>query len=90
MLASGNGDPLVCVLNLLRTVRGEVPYERVKGIDRTLIDTPASYGHPRFLADATWLIETYEPRLDVDDIDINALSAMDGDFVYDTFVKGGS
>ena len=38
MKASGNGTPQTCVQNLLKTTRGEVPYERIKGIDRSLID----------------------------------------------------
>ena len=41
MKASGNGTPQTCVQNLLKTIRGEVPYERIKGIDRTLIDKPS-------------------------------------------------
>ena len=41
MKASGNGAPEICVQNLLKTIRGEVPYERIKGIDRTLIDKPS-------------------------------------------------
>ncbi len=40
MLAQGNSDPRVCALNLLRTIRGEVPLERTKGIDREHIDKP--------------------------------------------------
>ena len=39
MKASGNGAPEICVQNLLKTIRGEVPYERITGIDRTLIDS---------------------------------------------------
>ena len=42
MKASGNGTPETCVQNLLKTIRGEVPYERLKGIDRTLIDRSTS------------------------------------------------
>ena len=41
MKASGNAAPETCVQNLLKTIRGEVPYERIKGIDRTLIDRPS-------------------------------------------------
>lgn len=89
MLAKGNGDPMVCTLNLIRTVRGEVPYERVKGIARELIDKPVSQSRQQFMADAQWLVETFEPRLDVNDIDINSLAAMTGDFVYTTYVRGG-
>ena len=32
MKASGNGAPEICVQNLLKTIRGEVPYERIKGL----------------------------------------------------------
>ena len=45
MKASGNAAPETCVQNLLKTIRGEVPYERIKGIDRTLIDKPLSLIH---------------------------------------------
>ena len=89
MLSKGNSDPMVCTLNLIRTVRGEVPYERVKGIARELIDKPVSQSRQKFMADVQWLVETYEPRLDVNDIDINSLAAKTGDFVYTTHVKGG-
>ncbi|MDR1409877.1 MAG: hypothetical protein LBJ12_06395 [Oscillospiraceae bacterium] len=40
MLATGNGIAAVCTGNLVQIVRGEAPYERLKGIDRTLIDQP--------------------------------------------------
>jgi hypothetical protein len=40
MRASGNGSPEVCAANLLRIVRGEVAYDRVRGVDGTLIDKP--------------------------------------------------
>ena len=33
MLAKGNGDKRVCVNNLLAIVRGEVPYDRIRGLD---------------------------------------------------------
>ena len=38
MLAKGNGTPIQCVQNLLSIIRGEVPFERVKGLDARLID----------------------------------------------------
>lgn len=90
MLARGNGDPLVCATNLIRTIRGEVPYERVKGISREIIDKPASRGRPEFMSNVQWLIETYEPRLDVNNIDITALSAANGNFNFNTYVKGAN
>ena len=40
MRAQGNGLPQVCAANLLRTVRGEVAYDRLRGRDGALIDQP--------------------------------------------------
>ena len=37
MRANGNGAPNVCASNLLRLIRGEVPYERIKGLDPRMI-----------------------------------------------------
>ena len=51
MKASGNGAPEICVQNLLKTIRGEVPYERIKGIDRTLIDKPSETAATDLAAD---------------------------------------
>ena len=67
MLASGNSSPQVCALNLLRTFRGEVPYVRTKGIDRALIDMPATESW-RVDADAEWVVRSYEPRVTLDEV----------------------
>ena len=67
MLASGNSAPQVCALNLLRTFRGEVPYARTKGIDRALIDMPATESW-RVDADAEWVVRSYEPRVTLDEV----------------------
>ena len=75
MKASGNGAPEICVQNLLKTIRGEVPYERIKGIDRTLIDKPTDLA-----ADVEFVVETYEPRVQLSDSDLKALTAQTGDF----------
>lgn len=79
MLATGNGRPQVCALNLVRTVRGEVPYARAKGIDRALIDLPSTERW-RVRSDAQWVVENYEPRVVVDDVTLDVLTdGMDGD-----------
>lgn len=90
MQASGNGKPMQCVANLLRIVRGECTYDRVKGIDPTLIDQPETVSKPLLIADAKWLIKTYEPRVDVKKIDLEALLAKEGNFMFeiDANVKG--
>jgi len=80
MKASGNGAPEICVQNLLRTIRGEVPYERIKGIDRTLIDKPSETAATDLAADVEFLVETYEPRVQLSDSDLKALTTQAGDF----------
>lgn len=80
MKASGNGEPMQCVSNLLQIVRGECPYDRIKGIDPTLIDQPTEIAAPLMQAEAKWLIKTYEPRVNVDDIDIKAITSQSGNF----------
>lgn len=80
MKAKGNGDPATCVGNLLRIIRGEVPYERMKGLDPRLIDRPSSIAAAELKADAEWLIENYEPRANLDSIDLDAALAEVGHF----------
>jgi phage baseplate assembly protein W len=80
MRASGNGAPALCVANLLRTIRGEVPFERLKGIDSAIIDAPAASEAARARTDIAWLLKTYEPRFDVQSVDLSALAAEHGAF----------
>lgn len=80
MKAKGNGEPAQCVGNLLRLIRGEVPYERLKGLDPRLIDKPSSTAGPELVADAEWLIENYEPRVNLESIDLEAELAQAGHF----------
>lgn len=80
MKANGNGEPMQCVANLLRITRGECPYDRIKGIDPTLIDQPTEIVVPLMRAEAKWLINTYEPRVNADEVDINAIASQNGNF----------
>ena len=80
MRASGNGHPQVCTQNLLQIVRGENPYERVKGLDPRMIDKPAETIAPEVMQEAEWLIETYEPRVGVNDILIRQEDGTDGGY----------
>ena len=79
MLSTGNGKTQVCVNNLLQITRGTVPYERVKGIDPRLFDQPAVAAKESMMADIEWLLETFEPRADLDDIDVEDLAIQMGD-----------
>ncbi len=78
MRSTGNSSPDVCASNLLRIVRGEVPYDRVRGRDGRLIDQPNVTDEAQ--ADAEWLLETYEPRVTVDNVEVMASNAANGDF----------
>lgn len=78
MKASGNGTPETCASNLLRIVRGEVAYDRVRGRDGALIDQPNAADEA--MADAEWLLEEYEPRVEVTDIAADNSGATSGDF----------
>lgn len=78
MKAHGNGTPETCAANLLRIVRGEVPFDRVKGLDAALIDSPNAIEDA--IADAEWVLETYEPRANVESGEVNPENALTGDF----------
>ena len=83
MKARGNGTPETCASNLLRIVRGEVPYDRVRGRDSTLVDQPNATDEA--LADIEWLINTYEPRVTIDSSEARADTELCGD--YSTIVS---
>lgn len=82
MQANGNGHPMQCVANLVRIVRGECTYDRIKGIDPSYIDRPETIARPLIIADALWLISTYEPRVSIDKMALEAILAEYGDFAF--------
>mgnify|MGYP000950375606 FL=1 len=84
MRANGNGAPNVCASNLLRLIRGEVPYERIKGLDPRMIDKPITTAEPE-IQDAEWLLEPYEPRVTMDGISV-AQNDTGGGYVVATDV----
>ena len=80
MRSSGNGNPRVCAENILRCVRGEIPYERVKGIAPSIVHAPYSEARQKFKQDASLLIEIYEPRVRLDFVDLKPTDGANGDF----------
>lgn len=78
MKATGNGTPETCASNLLRIVRGEVPFDRVRGRDGSLIDKPDA--RDEAADDAQWLLETYEPRVNVENVETIVENALAGGF----------
>ena len=78
MKAHGNGNPETCASNLLRIVRGEVPYDRVRGRDGALVDQPNATDEA--VADAEWVLETYEPRVNAECITGSGEAVKNGEF----------
>lgn len=82
MKAYGNGTPETCASNLLHIIRGEIPYDRVRGRAGALIDSPNATNEA--ITDAKWVLETFEPRINVKDIQIDPEAGNPGNF--NTFV----
>lgn len=83
MKKSGNGDPKQCVENLVSIIRGEVPFDRVRGMDARTIDKPDEEARFALESDARWNVETYEPRVNADKTEITAKEAVNGGFALD-------
>ena len=71
MKAFGNGKPQQCIANLLNLYQYEVPYARLKGMDPSIIDLPTDEAEIVAKNHANLLIENYEPRVTVNDIEIS-------------------
>lgn len=87
MKKSGNGDPKQCVENLVSIVRGEVPFDRVRGMDARTIDKPSEEARFEFENDARWNIETFEPRVDPDNTAMNVIDGENGGFLLDIEIE---
>lgn len=87
MRATGNGNPAICTENLLKIVRGEVPFERLKGMDPRIIDRPIIEAEAELQQNAQWLISTYEPRVTINRIQIAQSDGLDGGFAITAQVK---
>lgn len=88
MRASGNGKVNVCAENLLRIYRGEVPYERVKGLNPRLIDKPTETVRPEIQQDARWVLETYEPRAAVESVNVARDKGTEGALIVTANITG--
>lgn len=87
MLSSGNSNAAVCVNNLLKISRGEVPYERLKGVNFSGIDGPATTASEDLIADLEWMLNVYEPRAVVDKIALAPLDAQNGHFAIEAEIS---
>lgn len=80
--------PIERINNLLSMYQGECPFERLKGMDPTLIDMPASFAKPKIIEHVKWLLKTYEPDLTIISVSIyDADSNIDGVSFGDYIVK---
>lgn len=82
MRSEHNSDVRVCIDNLVKTIRGEVPYAREKGIDGGIIDLPPDEAEVELAAAIDESIESYEPRVDVEDTNVDVIN-VNGDLKYD-------
>lgn len=80
MRAKGNGEVAVTSENLLAIVRGEVPFDRLRGIGTEPIDKPADVAASELEQDALWVLETYEPRAEVNGVTVTQEEGHSGAF----------
>lgn len=80
MLSKGNSNTAVCVNNLLKISRGEVPYERLKGVNFSQLDGPATTAGQEMIEDIEWMLSIYEPRAKVESIVLKPDNAQLGQF----------
>lgn len=69
--ASGNDRIIQNVLNIIRTRKFEVPFMREFGIDPDYIDSVLSDFQAEIISDVTQNIETYEPRVEVLNVEVD-------------------
>ena len=62
MRMKGNGRPDVCAANLMSMVIGEVPFDRLRGRDPSMLDRPL--GEKQALTNARMILDVYEPRVE--------------------------
>lgn len=70
MLSKGNGNAEVTSQNLVKTIRGEVPFDRIRGIGISYTDRPISEVRTDVVNDIFETLEDYEPRVDIKNIDL--------------------
>lgn len=88
MIGKGNSGIRLCVQNLMRMYKGEVPYERLKGLNPRLIDKPFAEAEPKIRHDAEQLIGAYEPRATTRGITVTSNDAAGGGFVVAADISG--
>lgn len=91
MKSIGNSNPDVCVQNLLKCVRFEVPYERTKGLNPSLLDSTPGASFVDLKQDAELVVEIFEKRVILNGIHVSKDDTKNGSFIVtaDVTEKGG-
>lgn len=78
MKSSGNGKPAVCADNLTKISRGEVPYDRIRGVKFSELIGDGIMKSSDLADDISWMVGTYEPRVSVESVEVTAEDAANG------------
>lgn len=70
MLVNGNHTPERCAQNLLNSTQGDCPMNYEKGLDPELIDRNSPETWHLLITQARKMIETFEPRLSVNRVNL--------------------
>ena len=89
MRNSGNGNAAVCANNLVRISRGEVPFDRIRGVKFAEIAGKTIAENDDLADDIEWMVKTYEPRVSVDSVKIVIDDAENGQATVTVNVNGG-
>lgn len=77
MLRENNEAPRQCALNLTKIIKGEVPYSRLKGVDKEIIDNPMNSAGQELTQSIKWNIKTYEPRFSVEEVTVGGVQSAE-------------
>lgn len=80
MLAMRNGTAQRCACNLLQMIRGECPYDRMRGLDGDITDAPMTGAFGMVAEDVSWTLKYYEPRADAQDTALLIEDVIKGKF----------
>lgn len=89
MLAMRNGTAQQCACNLLMMVRGECPYDRLRGLDGDITDAPMTGAFGMVAEDVSWVLKYYEPRADAQDTALLIEDVIKGKFRIGTSIVVG-
>ena len=78
MQSKNNSNPAICVNNLIQIARGEVPYDRIKGVSFAQLDAPIVSAGSDIIEDAEEMLDTYEPRADIESIELDPTDLQNG------------